>query len=180
MNLWAKIRFSTETAKLFPDFNTSSPGCIGIGISDTICLISSENISGIYLVLHVIQTDIVAVGDNGMALRLELPHVVHHSTSEEGCAILQGWLVDDDLGSLRLDALHDALDGTLSEVVGIRLHREAIHTYHTGVLLAGIITIIIGIAIIPRLLQHRIGDVVLSRSIALHDCLYPKIRNNMI
>ena len=112
-----------------------------------------------------------------MALSFELRQVVHYLAAEEGCAIFQGWLIDDYLGTLRLDTLHDALDSTLAEVVAVRLHRQAIHTYHTGVLLAGIIAVVIGIAIVPRFFQYRIGDIVLSRAIALHNRLNQVLRH---
>ena len=56
-------------------------------------------------------------------------------------------VVDDDLGSLRLDALHDALDGALAEVIAVRLHRQAIDTDGAGMLPRLIVNIVIGIAV---------------------------------
>ena len=68
-------------------------------------LVSPENISCVNLILHIIQTDIVAVGDDGMALCLEGFEVVLYSTTKEGAALFQGWLIDDDLCTLCLDTL---------------------------------------------------------------------------
>ena len=74
-------------------------------------LISSKNITCINLILYIIQTNIVAVGNDGMALCLEDFEVVLYSTAEEGAALFQGWLIDNYLSTLCLDTLHDALDG---------------------------------------------------------------------
>ena len=84
-----------------------------------IILISSKNISSIYLILHIVQTSIIAVGDDGMALSLEGFKVVLNSTTKESTTLLQCWLIDDNLCTLCLDTLHDALDGSLAEVVAV-------------------------------------------------------------
>ena len=63
-----------------------------------------------------------------MRLLLEFLQVVYYEAAEEGAAVFEGGLVDDDLGTLGFDALHDALDGTLAEVVAVALHREAVDT----------------------------------------------------
>lgn len=73
-------------------------------------LVSSKNISSINLMLYIIQTSIVAVGDDSMALCLEDFEVVLYSTAEEGASLFQGWLIDNYLSTLCLDTLHDALD----------------------------------------------------------------------
>ena len=46
-----------------------------------------------------------------MTLRLEGFEVVLYSTTEEGAALFQSWLIDDYLCTLSLYTLHDALDG---------------------------------------------------------------------
>ena len=74
-------------------------------------LVSAEDVARVDFVFNVIQAIIEAVGDDGMTLGFELFEVVDDLAAEEGGAVLKGWLVDDDLGSLCLDALHDALDG---------------------------------------------------------------------
>ena len=80
-------------------------------------LVPAEDISCINLLLYIIQTSIVAVGDDGMALCLEGFEVVLYSATEESTTLFQGWLIDDYLCPLCLDALHDSLNGTLTEVV---------------------------------------------------------------
>ena len=82
-------------------------------------LVSSKYISCINLILHIIQTSIVTVGDDGMALCLEGFEVVLYSATEEGATLFQGWLVDDYLSTLCLDTLHDALNGGLAEVIAV-------------------------------------------------------------
>ena len=74
-------------------------------------LVSAEDVACVDFVFHVIQAIIETVGDDGMTLGFELFEVIDNLAAEEGGAVLKGWLVDDDLGSLCLDALHDALDG---------------------------------------------------------------------
>ena len=73
--------------------------------------VSAEDVARVDFVFHVLQAIVEAVGDNGMTLGFKLFEVVYNFATEEGGAVLKGWLVDDDLGSLCLDALHDALDG---------------------------------------------------------------------
>ena len=83
-------------------------------------LVPAENITRIYFIFHIIQTRIVAVGDDSLRLRLEILQSVHHLRSEERTAILQRRFVDDNRSPLRLDALHHTLNGTLAEVVARR------------------------------------------------------------
>ena len=70
----------------------------------------------------------MAVGYDGICLRLKLGEVVDNEAAEEGAAVLEGRLIDDDVGALSLDTCHNALDGGLAEVVGVGLHRQAIET----------------------------------------------------
>ncbi len=60
----------------------------------------------------------------------ELSQIVDDEAAEEGAPVLEGGLVDDDLGTFGFDALHDALDGGLTEVVRVGLHGEAVDTNH--------------------------------------------------
>ena len=91
-------------------------------------LISSKYIPGIYLILYIIQTDIIAVGDDGMALCLESCQVIDNLAAEEGATLFECWFIDDDLCTLCLDTLHDALNCRLAEVIGIGFHCQAIDT----------------------------------------------------
>ena len=92
----------------------------------TNALISSEDVSCIDLILYIIKAGIIAVGYDGIGLCLELGKIIDYEAAEESAAIFKGWLIDDDIGSLSLDALHDALYGRLAEVVGVGFHGQAI------------------------------------------------------
>ena len=72
--------------------------------------ISSEYIPRINLPFHIIQTSIIPVGNDGMALAFESIQVIHHFAAEERAAIFQRGFVDDDLRTLGLDAFHHTLD----------------------------------------------------------------------
>ena len=73
--------------------------------------VSAEDVACVDFVFNVLKTVIETVGDDGMTLGFELFEVVDNLATEEGGAVLKCWLVDDDLGTLCLDAFHDALDG---------------------------------------------------------------------
>ena len=90
-----------------------------IGRTNEEDLVSSEQVARVDLVGHVVKAGVVAVGDDGLALALEGFEVAHNATAEEGGAVGKGGLVDDDFGSLSLDAFHDALNGRLAEVVAV-------------------------------------------------------------
>ena len=91
-------------------------------------LIPSEDVSCINLILYIVETRIIAVGDDGIGLSLELGEVVDYKAAKEGAAVFKSRLIDDDIGSLGLNALHDTLNGRLAEVVRIRFHRQTIET----------------------------------------------------
>lgn len=91
-------------------------------------LVSSKDISCIYLILYIIQTSIVAVSDDGMALCLESCQIIDYLATKEGAAVFQCRLVDDNLCALCLDTFHDSLNGRLAEVVGVGFHRQTIDT----------------------------------------------------
>ena len=76
---------------------------------------------------------------------------------------VQRGLVDHHGDALGLHALHDALDGARSEVVGVGLHRKAVDA-HDRLLLAGVHAV-------PHHLQHLVGHEVLSGAVGLHDGL---------
>lgn len=103
-----------------------------------------------------------------MALCLELCQVVDHLAAEECGAVFKGWLVDDDLCALCLNALHDALDGGLAEVVGVRLHGKAIHANHTATLLGA--KLVVAVIVVPAsFAEHCVGDVVFAGAVRFHD-----------
>ena len=68
---------------------------------------------------------------------VEFVQIVDHCRTEEGLAVLQRRLIDDDLCALGLDALHDTLNRALAEVVAVALHRQAVDADDTGLLVCG-------------------------------------------
>ena len=82
-------------------------------------LIPIEQIPRIHLISNIIQAAVIAVGNDCLALLLERIKIVDDFAAEECFAILESRFIDDDFGTLGLDAFHDALDGTLAEVVGV-------------------------------------------------------------
>ena len=140
----------------------------GGGTTKVALLIAAEDVAGIDFGGHVVEGGVVAVGDDGGGLLLEGGEVVHHLAAEEGVAVGEGGLVDDDRGALGLDALHDALDGALAEIVRIALHRQTIDADGDG--LARTVILVLRTVVVPAgLAQHGVGDVVLARAVALHN-----------
>ena len=82
-------------------------------------LVATENVSCIYFVINIIQTSIVSVSNDGMTLDFKLLQVIYYLAAKECSTIFKCWLVDDDFCALCFDALHDALNGRLTEVVTI-------------------------------------------------------------
>lgn len=74
-------------------------------------LIAFEDVSCIYFRLNIVKAGVVAVCDDCVRLALEPVEVVDYFAAEEGGAVFERWLVDDDFRSLGFDALHDTLDG---------------------------------------------------------------------
>lgn len=87
--------------------------------------IPPKQISCIDFVLHVVETGVVTVGNDGIALLLELLQVVDYKASEEGGSVFECRFIDDDFRTFRLNALHHALYAALAEIVGVGLHRES-------------------------------------------------------
>ena len=96
-----------------------------------IFLISSKYVSCINFLLYIIQTSVIPVGDNRLALCFESVQVVHHLAAEEGAAIFKCRLVDDYFRTFGFHPLHHALDRGLAEVIAVRFHRQAVNTDDT-------------------------------------------------
>ncbi len=73
-------------------------------------LILVEDVAGVYAGGDVGEVGGGAVGEDGLGEAFELGEVVDDAGAEEGGAVGEGWLVDDDGGAFGFDALHDALD----------------------------------------------------------------------
>ena len=94
-----------------------------------------------------------------------------HLGAEELRRVQRG-LVDHNWHALGLHALHDALDGARAEVVGVGLHRQAVHA-HDRLLLAGVHAV-------PHHLQHLVGDEVLAGAVGLDDGLDQVLRHVLV
>lgn len=147
---------------------------------DKISSVPHEYISCIHPLLHIIEAAVVAIGNDGVADGFETSEVVDDFAAEEGRTVFEGWLVDDDLGAFGLDALHHTLDGALAEVVGVALHREAIHSDDDFLLLLCIPARVFGIAIITSFAEHLVGDEVLARAVGLNDGRHHILRHILI
>ena len=73
--------------------------------------------------MDVVEAGVVSICYDGLGHLFEFLQVIYYNTAEEGGAVFEGGLVDDDLGAFGLNALHHALDGRLAEVVGVGFHR---------------------------------------------------------
>ena len=91
------------------------------------CLVPAEQVTGVDLVLYVIEARVITVRDNGMRALLELIKVVDHFGAKEGRTVFERGFIDDNRRPLGLDALHHTLNGALAEVVGVGLHRQEAH-----------------------------------------------------
>ena len=85
---------------------------------------------------------------------------------------VQRGLVDHHGHTLGLHALHDALDGARAEVVGVGLHRQAVHA-HDRLRLALVHAV-------PHHLQHLVGDEVLAGAVGVHDGLDQVLRHVLV
>lgn len=104
-----------------------------------------------------------------MGETLEFFQVIHYARAEEGGAVFQRGLVDDDGGAFGFDALHNTLDRALTEVVGVGFHREAIYA-DDAFALRGVAVGVGGCVVVPSgKTKHLVGNEVLARAVALYD-----------
>ena len=125
-------------------------------------LISLENISGIDFLFYIIQALVIAVRNDGLTLLLELIQVINNLAAKESVAFFQGRLINNDSCALSLDALHNTLNGTLTEVVAVTLHSQTINAYNNFFLLALIPAVICFIS--TSNLQNTVSDEIFSCS----------------
>lgn len=121
-------------------------------------LVPLKQIPRIHPVRRVRELVASAVGNDHVAAGLEGLQVVGHLGAEELRRVQRG-LEDHHGYALCLHALHDALDGARAEVVGVGLHRQAVHA-HDWLLLAGVDTI-------PDHLRYFVGGKVLAGAVGL-------------
>lgn len=94
-----------------------------------------------------------------------------HLGAEELRRVQRG-LVDHHGHALGLHALHDALDGARAEVVGVRLHRQAVHAQDRLRLAL--------VHAVPHHLQHLVGDEVLAGAVGIQDGLGQVLRHALV
>ena len=102
---------------------------------------------------------------------LERIKVVDDFAAEEGVTVLERWLVDDDLGTLGLDALHYALDGALAEVVGVGLHGQAVDADGDVFFERRIIGVFFVIAVVAGHVEDLVRNEVLAGAVGFDDGL---------
>ena len=127
------------------------------------CSIPSEQVSRVNLVLNVLENRIVSVCNNGITAFFEFFNVIDDKRAEERGSFGQSRLINDRRGSFRLDALHDSLDGRLSEVVGIGFHCQAEHTDDERTFLFRIPHAVC--RIVTGFFQYAVGNEVLASTI---------------
>ena len=91
-----------------------------------------------------------------------------HLGAEELRRVQRG-LVDHHGHALGLHALHDALDGARTEIVGVGLHRQAVHAHDRLRLTL--------VDAVPDHLQHLVGHEVLAGAVGVHDGLDQVLRH---
>ena len=131
-------------------------------------LVPLKQIPRVDLVRHVRELVAPAVGHDHVAAGLEGLQVVGHLGAEELRRVQRG-LVDHHGHALGLHALHDALDGARAEVVGVGLHRQAVHA-HDRLLLALVDAV-------PHHLQHLVCHEVFAGAVGLDDGLDQVLRH---
>ena len=130
-------------------------------------LIAEVEVAGVDFVHDGLQLGAVPVGHDDLTDVLELVEVPDDPAAEEA-VLLEGGLVDDHLHPLGLQALHDALDAGLAEVVGVGLHGQAVEPHHAGVA-GGAVPALAAGAVVAGLLQDALGNEVLAGAVGVHD-----------
>ena len=143
--------------------------------------ISAENVSCVDFFLDIVENGIIAVGDDASAHFLEFPEVIDDLGAKESRAVLKCGFVNNDGSALRLDALHDALDGGLPEVVGICFHGQAVYADDDVFLFALFVAgVRLAVAVSSGNLQNTVRDKVFSGAISLDDRLDEVLRHVLI
>ena len=119
--------------------------------------------------MYIVQTDVITVGNNCLTKRLKFRKIIHHCAAKKSRAILECWFIYDNLRTFGFDALHNALDRTLTKIIRVRLHGEAINTNHALLFRCSIVFISFAIVIISCHMEHTIGNEIFSGAVALHN-----------
>ena len=121
--------------------------------------VSEIEIAGINFIRNIRKVGRKTIGDNHVALAFELLYIPYHAAVEKRIFFKRRF-VYDDLYALCLDSLHHALNGRLTEVVAVCLHRKAVNP--DDFRLAG---------------DNLIGDKVFTRRIGVYDSRYKVLRH---
>lgn len=136
------------------------------------CLVAAEDVAGVYFGFYIVEGGVVAVGDDGLGCFFEFCQVVNYLAAEEGCAVFESGLVDDDACAFGFDALHHALDAALTEIVAVTLHCQAIYTDDTLVLGCFAVAVCGGIVVVSGHFEYLVGDEVFAGAVAFDDCAH--------
>ena len=60
-------------------------------------LVSSEDVAGVDLVVHIVQATVISICDDGLGHFLEFLQIIYDEGAEEGGAVFEGRLIDDYL-----------------------------------------------------------------------------------
>ena len=134
-------------------------------------LVPLKQIPRVHLVRHICELVAPAVGDDHVAASPEGLQVAGHLGAEELRRVQRG-LVDHHGHALGLHALHAALDRARAEVVGVRLHRQAVHA-HDRLRLALVDSV-------PHHIQHLVSHEVLAAVVGIHDGLDQALRHDPV
>ena len=151
---------------------------VRLTLYSSIILISSENVSCVDLILNIVEACVVAVGYDGLGLGFEGFEVVDHPAAEEAAAVFEGRFINNDLRAFGLDALHYALDGTLSEVVAVGLHRQTVDTYDASLFFR---TVPLAVAaVVAGFREHLVGYEILAGAVGVHYRLDEVLRDVVV
>ena len=117
-------------------------------------LISSKYIPRVNLIFNIIQNGVITIGHDGIAEGLKLFEVIHHLAAKECGSILQRRFIYYHRRTLSFNTLHDTLNGTLTKVIGITLHRQTINADGNLFFPLLIVSTLVGVIIISCLSKN--------------------------
>lgn len=142
--------------------------------------VALENVAGVDFFRHVVEAGVVAVRYDGFGSALELIQIVNHTAAEESASVFEGRLIDDNFRAFRLDALHDALDGGLAEVVAVGLHGETEDADDALLLYVAVPLDVLAVAVVACLGKHLVCDEVLAGAVGIDNRLDEVLRDIVV
>jgi len=132
-------------------------------------LISSEDVAGVDFGGDVVEAGIVTVGDDGVGKGFEAIEIVDDEAAEESRTIFERGFENDDLSSFGFDTLHDTLDRRLTEVIGVRFHRQTVDADSARFFLGRIEVAAVEVVVITGFGEDTVSDEVFAGSVGLDD-----------